>query len=131
MAQRNVSVLPVGPDTFEFTWLGLLNGDNGEPIAISDCNDKTVGFNGTPGAGGVIKLKGTNKPTITIANDQVLNTPVFPGGAVAAAISWTAVASPDFACVVLENTYLVYPHVTAGDGTTNLECRITAKRSPR
>lgn len=42
------------------TWSGLLNGDTGERVNLTDFPDRTVQFTGTFGAAGTVNFEGTN-----------------------------------------------------------------------
>ena len=97
------------------TWTGLLNGDDGAPLEGVDWADRTVQFDGTFSAGGSITLLGSN----TGANYLALTDP--QGNA----ITKTAGGLE----VIEEGPRYIKPQVTAGDGTTNLNCRIWARRA--
>lgn len=99
-----------------FTWTGLLNGDQGEAATYPDYGgDATVTFEGTFGVGGSITLNGSN--------DGVNFYPMTdPQGN---AITKTAAGME----VVEEAPLYIRPNVTAGDGTTLLQCRVLV-RSP-
>jgi len=121
MAERDVSLDHDGANHKVFKWLGLLNGDVGRECDIAEYADLTVTFNITPGGsfglGGTIVLEGSNDLvnwfTLTDAQGN--------------AISKTAAAIE----VVEEAPRYIRPNVTAGDGTTNLECWVTARRGSR
>jgi hypothetical protein len=98
------------------TWSGLLNGDDGSPVNLSDFPDRTVQFIGTFGVGGSVNFEGSNNGT----NWIVLTDP--QGNS----ITKTA-ASLEF---TTETPLFVRPNVTAGDGTTNLTVIMFA-RTPR
>ena len=98
------------------TWSGLLNGDDGTRVTLSDFPDRTVQFLGTFGTGGSVSFEGSNDGT----NWLVLTDP--QGNA----ITKTA-ASMEF---VTETPLYVRPRVTAGDGTTDLTVILFA-RTPR
>lgn len=59
MATRSVARTPVSGRVHRFTWVGLLNGDDGAPISIPGAADMTVQVFGTFGTGGVIILQGS------------------------------------------------------------------------
>lgn len=85
-------------------WSGLLNGDDGSPVALPAMDLVSFQVTGTPGAGGSIQMEATNEATP--ANWAIL-------GAAVTAVGMTYPA--DFA--VARN---FRPRVTAGDGTTSL-----------
>lgn len=120
MAVRSVTATPFGMNCILYEWLGLLNGDTGEPVDLGEYGDITVTLEPDPtsgafGAGGTIKLQGGN-----VAGSAYDLTD--PQGN---AISKTVAAIE----VVSESPRWVFPNVTAGDGTTKLACRIKARRS--
>lgn len=98
------------------SWVGLLNGDDGSPIAMAGSPDRSVQVLGTFGTGGTIVFEGSNDGGTTYF------TLTDPQGN---AISKTAAAGEQ----VVELTGLVRPRVTAGDGTTNLKCYLLLKLS--
>lgn len=121
MAQRSAVVDYPADNVFRVRWTGLLNGDNGEPVMLPSAPDKCAHVTGTQGVGGNLKVKGTNGTVIDTANDPVLTDPQGTAGGVFA-------AGVNLIEQIEENPLLVYPHVTAGDGSTNLACTIICKR---
>ena len=92
-------------------WEGLTKttDDTGEPYICPHYADKSVQLIGTLGVAGACTIQGSNmKDTPTYAT---LNDPS------SAALVMTALAIE----AILENTYLVRPAITAGDGTTDLD----------
>lgn len=120
MAERNPTIVQPGGQNVDHgtlvTWSGLLNGDTGAPVNLSDFPDRTIHILGTFGAGGSVNFVGSNNN-----NDWIVLTD--PQGN---AITKTA-AAMEF---VTETPLFVRPHVTAGDGTTNLTVIMFA-RTPR
>lgn len=100
------------------TWptLTQTGTDVGAAWEHADYGDRTVQFDGTIGAGGSITLQGSNDGTNWIALTD-------PQGN---AITKTALPALE---VVAENTRFVRPAVTAGDGTTSINCRMFARRN--
>lgn len=131
MAIRAASIVRVlgqqGLDGWQVTWAGLLNGDTGAPVGstigdgvaaqasqgggqMSGFSDKSIQLNnvGTIGVGGSVACEGSND-----------------GGN-----SWGALTNPIGTVIALttagalqaitEAVIWVRPHVTAGDGTTNV-----------
>ncbi len=92
------------------SWTGLLNGDDGEPVQLGAYSDRSVQFVGTFGAGGTIVFEGSNDGTnyVTLTDPQ------------GSAISKGAASLEG----IVEPTRYVRPRVTAGDGTTNLQCHL-------
>jgi len=120
MAVRQPTVSLLTDDVMLITWAGLLNGDNGDPVLLPFAADKCWHVTGTSGVGGVARPKGHNKglPTVDLTNDPIL-----------ADIQGTAIAGTvNTVEQVVENTAWIYPHITAGDGSTNLEARLVARR---
>ena len=97
-------------DSSLISWTGLLNGDDGAPIQYGAFADRSVQFVGTFGAGGTIVLEGSNDGTnyVTLTDPQGNN------------ISKNAASIE----MVAEATRFIRPRVTAGDGTTNLQCHL-------
>lgn len=102
-------------DAHVITWSGLLNGDDGSPLAMPGSADRSIQFQGTFGAGGTVVFEGSNDGT----NYQTLTDP--QGNA----ISKTAAGIE----AVEELTRFVRPRVTAGDGTTSLVASLLVKRN--
>lgn len=120
MAERAYTVEYDGVKNKVVKWTGLLNGDVGTwyPFA-GRYPDKTMHVYGTIGTGGHVKVEGTNEvatPTSAVllcdATEDVID------------IS----SLPDLK-VVLPNTQMVRPHVTAGDGTTSVTVMMELKAS--
>jgi hypothetical protein len=96
-----------------FVWSAIANGDEGEPIPFSAYADKSAQVTGTFGAGGSVRIEGSNDGT-----------------------NWAALTDPqgnnlDITTakieMVTEATLLVRPRVTAGDGTTAISVALFAK----
>lgn len=119
MAVRQPVVSRVANGVLLITWSGLLNGDNGEPVQIPAASDKSWHVTGTAGVGGVARPKGHNKgpSTVDLTNDPIL-----------ADVQGTAIAGTvNTIEQIVENPNWIYPHITAGDGSTNLEARMCVK----
>jgi hypothetical protein len=117
MATRTHSGVWLSKGVYQVTWSGLLNGDVGDDVNLSQFPDKSVQIKGTPGAGGTLVIEGSNDGGTTRAqlNDSRGETN---------ALSFTAVDIR----TVLENTQVIRPNVTGGDGTTNLAVVIVATK---
>jgi len=92
-------------------WEGLTKttDDTGEPYICPHYADKSVQLIGTLGVGGVCTMQGSNmkdSPTYATLNDAQGN-----------AMTMDALKIEQ----ILENSYLVRPAITAGDGTTDLD----------
>lgn len=87
-------------------WVGLANGDDGDPVQLGAFSDRSVQFSGTFGSGGTVVLEGSNDGV----NYVVLTDP--QGNS----ISKTSASLE----AVAESTRYVRPRVTAGDGTTSI-----------
>lgn len=96
------------------SWTGLLNGDSGEPVDMTEFADRTAQIIGTFGAGGTIVLEGTNDGTnyVTLTDPQ------------GNAISKTSASIE----AISELTWKVRPRVTGGDGTTDLSVYLLIKK---
>ena len=122
MAERKAVVATPTDNVLVITWSGLLNTDNGEPVMLPHYPDKSWHVTGTAGTGGVARPKGHNRNvsggTVDLTNDPILANVQdvdIPG-------------TPNAIEEILENPLFIYPHVTAGDGATNLEARLVCKR---
>lgn len=95
------------------TWATVLNGDSGVMLDQSEYTDKSVQVFGTFGAGGNVRLQGsndgTNWNTLTDGQGNALDI-------TAAGIKF-----------VTEATRYIRPLVTAGDGNTNVTVTILLK----
>lgn len=115
MAVQALTNTAVGQSSRLVTWTALANGDTGQPFHYPDYGgDATVTFEGTFGTGGTIKLRGSNDGT----NYYDLTDPQ------GAAISKTAAGVK----LVTEAPQYIRPEVTAGDGTTALQCRLFIRK---
>lgn len=121
MAVRSITVTrnPSGMPTVLATWTGLTftSTDTGEPFSYPDYPDMTVTFEGTFGTGGSITLQGSNDGTNWYALTDAQGN----------AITKTAAGME----VIEEHPLYIRPSVTAGDGSTSLQCRIMARRATR
>lgn len=106
MAVRDYTKTAVAGGGYLVEWSGLLNGDTGQPFEGS-AGDRSIHFSGTFGAGGTVKMRGSNTGT----NYLDLTDP--QGNA----ISKTAEGVE----AISENTRYMRPEVTAGDGDTALK----------
>lgn len=120
MATRSPTIIQPGGEDVDHatlvTWSGLLNGDNGARVTLTDFPDRTVQFVGTFGAGGSVSFEGSNNG----ADWAVLTDP--QGNAIT-----KTTASLEF---VTETPRYVRPVVSSGDGSTNLSVILFA-RTPR
>ena len=92
------------------SWEDLANGNQGNSISIARWADKSVQVSGTFGVGGSITIEGSMDGTVWAAlHDPQGNAITF------------AIAGIEF---IVENTVLIRPNVTAGDGTTALDVDI-------
>lgn len=94
-------------------WTDLANGDAGDALRFCQYADKSVQVAGTFGAGGSLRLEGSNDGT----NWHALTDP--QGNA----LNFTAAGIE----AVTEATFYVRPRVTAGDGTTLLTATLLMK----
>jgi hypothetical protein len=98
-----------------FKWLAMALADTGQPVYLPVDADKSIQVVGTLGAAGACTIEGSNMdgtPTYAALNN--------PQGT---ALTFTALGIKE----ILENTYLVRPNITAGDGTTNLNVYMVVK----
>lgn len=114
MATKPVVPTIQGEKSTTFKWAGLLNGDDGDPVAWNAYADRSVQFSGAFGVGGTVILEGSNDKTNWFQlNDASLTL-----------ISATAAKLKQ----VLETTLWVRPRVTAGDGSTAIDVVIFARK---
>lgn len=91
-----------------YSWSGLLNGDQGTTVGVQETiGNFTAQTVGTFGAGGSVALQGSSDGTNWATLDDAGGTPV---AMTAATKIWRLGHLPKF----------VRPNVTAGDGTTAL-----------
>ena len=100
--------------SFVAAWEGLPNSEAGDAIPFSQYTDKSVQVSGTFGAGGSVRIEGSNDGGTTWAvltdpqgNDLNITTAKIE--------------------MVTEATALVRPRVTAGDGTTAINVHMLMK----
>lgn len=103
--------------SYNILWETLTNGDTGRPLLCPHFADKSVQVTGTFGSGGTVILEGSNDGT----NWETLNDPQ------GTAISLTVAGMYQ----VLENTKMVRPSVTAGDGATDLDVTMIVSTTAR
>ena len=118
MATINPVVTTLDDNTRRFFWETLTTtNDRGAPIPESfmDFADRTVQVTGTFGAGGNLRIQGSND----LATYAVLTDPQGNDLNIAAAKIEQ----------IVEVTPLTRPFITAGDGTTDLDVSIVARRS--
>jgi len=101
-------------------WSNLANGDTGSWLQIPYGAEKCAIAYGTFGAGGSIAIEGANEIIASPANAIPLHN---PGETVIALTSSGQVQQ------VLESTFQIRPHVTAGDGTTLLTVDLMIMRT--
>lgn len=102
-------------------WSGLLNGDDGEWLTVSEHRDISVHFFGSFGAGGTVILEGSNEsvdpPTSAVAIHDTSGAGPNPVSATAAKIQQ-----------VHNVPHKLRPRVTAGDGATSITVIVRATR---
>lgn len=101
-----------------YTWSGVLNGDTGNMVEMTEFGDRTVHIIGTAGAGLSVTMQGSNDGTNVFALTD-------PQGN---AVTKTAV---DVGETLMETPRYIRPSCTAGDGTTNLTVMVWARRTSR
>src|SRR3990170_6811827 len=97
------------------TWTGLANGETGLVVDYPEWADRNIQVYGTFGAGGSIKIEGSN-------NNSTWATLTDMSGV---ALVFTAAGIR----MVQENVMFVRPVITAGDGTTSLNIVIVARKN--
>jgi len=112
MATRVATVVVNQDRTGLVSWIGLLNGDDGAAVAIGRHYDKSVQVVGTPGAGLVLKIQGSNDGGVTFSDLNDI------AGVV---ISFSAAGIE----LIAEDPLLIRPNITGGDGTTDMDVHIS------
>lgn len=120
MSTITPTVTLVGDNAVRFTWATMANSDDGTPIheRWGDFSDRSVGVTGTFGAGGSVRIEGSN--------DNGSN--YFPlDNMQGTDLDITSAKGEQ----ILETTMKTRPRVTAGDGTTSLTVNIFCRRNPK
>lgn len=117
MATRNNASPVITPSkkSIEVTWSGLLNGDVGDAFDLQGYFISSVEWEGTPGAGFQGQTQISNKPASVGAPTQWSNITALQ-------VTSSAEVVPTS---MTPYAMQVRPAVTAGDGTTNMTCRMT------
>ena len=89
------------------TWIELTDTDTGDPVNVAQFADKTVQATGTFTGGGLIAMQGSN--------DGSTFGDLRDAGGTDIALADT---QPN---TIAENTELIRPSVTAGDGSTDID----------
>lgn len=118
MATISPTVTRIGNHAYEFLYAALTTtNDRGAPIpeSFADYADRTVQVTGTFGAGGNLRVEGSNDDGTTYAalsdpQGNALNVTAAKVEAITEVTLWTR------------------PFVSAGDGTTSLSVTVTARR---
>ena len=108
-------------DCHTASWTGLTftSTDSGAPLEMPGSGDRSVQVFGTLGAGGSVRIEGSNKPSPTVDADyHVLTDP--QGNA----LDITSLKVEQ----IMELTRWVRPRVNGGDGTTSLEVYLLVRR---
>lgn len=120
MATRAKDIQPIrtfGDNAWVITWTGLTNAtsDDGSPFEGIGANDRSVQIFGTFGAGGTLRIEGSNDGT----NWAVLTDP--QGNA----LDFTSAKIE----AITELVRYIRPRITGGDANTDLTCVLVARRS--
>lgn len=117
MATKPVTITPLpiagGENAYVASWT-LANGDVGEAIGMEGWSDRSVQASGTFGSGGSVSLKGSNNNSTY----EILRDPA------SVALTFTSAGLKQ----VLENTRVIRPECTAGDGTTAIVVSVLLTR---
>ncbi len=125
----NHTRVAVGNDLLIITWANMANGDVGDPFTEPTWADRNIQADGTFGAGGTLKLQGSNYGTLA----DGVRPPTLPAEAEYATlqgtdgydISMTAEGFRELSAVPLWTR----PAVTAGDGTTGITVKMVCRRT--
>ena len=96
-----------------FTWADIPNGDDGTPVELAQWADRSVQVTGTFGAGGSVRIEGSNDGTSYAPLTDPQGNDIDIASAKIEALS--------------ELVRYVRPRVTAGDGTTSLTVTLLVK----
>lgn len=108
-------------------WKGLLNGDFGETVDLSDFQDKTFHIFGTTGTGGSITLFGSNSDAdVDLIPSDGASTWITLQDASAADITVTTASAGG---TILQNYKHTSMEVTAGDGDTDFTVILESART--
>ena len=116
MATRTPTSSNIGAHTTKYVWTGLLNGDTGIAVQMAASADMTVQLKGTLSVGGTCDIEGSNDGGTTWAVLKSAN---------GTALAMTALGIE----LIQPNPELIRPSISGGDGSTDLEAIIVAKRS--
>jgi hypothetical protein len=114
MATKSYTVTELKAGGHVYEWVGLANGDDGQPLEAGNQPDRSIHFSGTFGAGGAVVLEGSNNASsyVTLTDPQGNNISKSAEGLEA----------------VTEITRLIRPRVTGGDGTTSITASLFIKK---
>jgi hypothetical protein len=116
MAVKNPTVTRLNVDAVRVQWTGIQQGDTCDPYeGLSEFGDRSVQFSGTFAA--TIALAGSNDG----ANFETLTDPL------GVSISSTSADLKQ----IMEFTHSIKPVLTGGDGTTDIDVTVCAKRPRR
>lgn len=101
-----------------YSWIGLVNDEDGQPVDVPDYADKSADIEGVFGAGGSAVIEGTNKPSSPLSY-KTLNDPQGNQISVTSAKIET----------ILENVKTLRPRVVGGDGTTAINVYLLVRTS--
>lgn len=118
MAVKSAVVSRPADGVLVIRWV-LANGDTGDPVILPHASDKCFHASGTFGVGGSVSLRGSNKAAPVVTTDPILT--AGEGGA--NPVTKTAEGMEQ----VQENPLWIWPHVTAGDGSTSINCDLVVK----
>lgn len=124
MATDHPTITYNGDDSVRwYTYAGLDNGDDGSPIYCNGYKPATVQVNATFGTGGSINFEQSNIDAPSADGDYFIATDRAGN-----ALTFTAAGGDG----VDSDAKWIRPHVTAGDGSTDLTAVIMmVKRFPR
>ncbi len=104
-----------GYRAWQVQWAQIPNGSTGVPVDLIEYTDRSVQVEGTFGTGGSVAIEGSND-----------------------GINWEQLRDPSSTLLaittaglhgILEMTWQIRPHVTAGDGTTSLTVTLFVRRT--
>lgn len=128
MATDNPTIAYNGDYTVTtYTYEGLDNGDDGSPAKTVQADRINIQISGTFGTGGSINIEGSNAVSPSADADYKVLNYVDTSSGDPIAITCTAAGTNDIG-EVLQRPVWVRPHVTAGDGATDLDVVITVYR---
>lgn len=119
MAERAATLAMDNDGVVKVTWSGLRQNDTGAWVKVARFSDKTVQvIVDAAGSGDAVTMEASPDDGTTVGD---LHDP--QGGLLVSVLVGATISDPE---VISENPESIRPHITAGDGTTDLTVVVTA-----